>query len=95
MRRSFSFDPTKDEANRVKHGLSLVEAETFDFETAFKVADTRRDYGEVRVQVYGMLHDRLHVLVINPRPGGDRVISLRRANKREVRRYGGQVGSRS
>lgn len=95
MSRGFTFDPTKDEANRLKHGLSLVKAEAFDFVTAFKVVDTRRDYGEARVQVYGMLDGRLHVLVINPRPEGDRVISLRRANKREVRRYGGQVGSRS
>ncbi len=95
MRRSFIFDPPKDQANLIKHGLSLEKAHSFDFETAFKVVDTRRDYGEVRVQVYGMIEGRLHVLVISPRSGGDRVISLRRANKREVRRYGGQVGSQS
>lgn len=95
MRRSLTFDPSKDRANVVKHGLSLEQAYKFDFETAFRVVDTRRDYGEVRIQVYGMLEGRLHVLVIGPRPGGDRVISLRRANKREVRRYGGQVGSQS
>lgn len=95
MRRPFTFDPAKDDANRLKHGLSLAKAEAIDFDKAFVVADTRRDYGEVRVQVYGMIEGRLHVLVMSPRPGGDRVISLRRANKREVRRYGGKAGSRS
>ena len=89
------FDPAKDRLNRAKHGLSLARAEEFEFATAFRVADTRRDYGEPRVQVYGMLDGRLHVLVVNPRSGVDRVISLRRANKREVNRYGGQVGPQS
>lgn len=92
---TIDFDPAKDAVNREKHGLSLARAVDFDFGTAFRVADTRRDYGEPRFQLYGMLGDRLHVLVFSPRSGRDRIISLRRANKREVRHYGGEVGSQS
>lgn len=35
----------------------------------------------------GMIGDRLHVLVFTPRGDAMRVISLRRANDREMRTY--------
>lgn len=49
--------------------------------------DTRRDYGETRVRTFGYLDKRLHVLVFVEADNGIRVISFRRANKREVKRY--------
>ncbi|WP_238474184.1 BrnT family toxin, partial [Altericroceibacterium spongiae] len=57
------FDPAKDETNIAKHGLSLLAAERFDWETAFEREDDRFDYGEVRFVALGMIGDRLHVLV--------------------------------
>lgn len=42
------FDPKKDRVNRLKHGLSLAEAEDFDMTTALIEVDHREDYGEVR-----------------------------------------------
>lgn len=49
--------------------------------------DKRNDYGERRYCVLGSIEDRLHSVVFTPRQGKPRIISLRKANKREVKRY--------
>ncbi len=87
MPPAIEFDPDKDALNRVKHGLSLAEARAFDWATAALVGDARTDYGELRVVAYGMLYGRLHVVVFTDRPPARRIISLRRANRREIKRY--------
>lgn len=76
------------------HGLSFERAADFDFEHARMLIDDRRDYGETRYLAFGLLGDRLHALVFTETARGIRVISLRRANKREVRRYGTQAKSK-
>lgn len=53
--------------------------------------DDRHDYGEQRYRAFGLLDERLHVLVFTETKRGIRVINLRRANKREVKRYGTQA----
>ena len=62
--------------------------ERFEWETARVVEDTRRDYGETRLQVLALLDGRLYAAVVTPRGEDLRVISLRKANRREVERYG-------
>lgn len=81
------FDPAKDEANREKHGLSLALAELFDLEAALLAVDERHDYNEERFVALGPLGDRLHVMVFTVRDESIRVISLRKANRREVKKY--------
>lgn len=87
------FDPAKDATNIAKHGVSLQAAEEFDWDTAFEREDDRFDYGEVRFVALGLIGDRLHVLIFAE--GSDenavRTISLRPAEKHEVRFYYGQV----
>jgi hypothetical protein len=51
------------------------------------LGDTRRDYGETRYIALGHIGDRVHSLVFTPRGDALHVISLRKANRREVRRY--------
>ena len=51
------------------------------------VTDDRFEYGEPREIAFGLINDRLFVCVCADRDGERRVISLRKANKREVRRY--------
>jgi uncharacterized DUF497 family protein len=46
-----------------------------------------RKYGETRYVAIGLLRDRVHVLCFTEIPDGIRVISFRRANAREVKRY--------
>ena len=85
---SIDFDPAKDAINREKHGVSLSRAAEIDLTTAFVLADDRKGYGEPRWRAYAMLDDRLHMLAFTVRHGRVRVISLRRANARETKRYG-------
>lgn len=81
------FDPAKDESNIAKHGVSLALAVEMDMETAKVVVDDRRDYGEQRFCAYGMIEDRMFAMTFTFRPPAVRVISLRKANKREQRRF--------
>lgn len=81
------FDPAKDAINRAKHGISLSEAEKIDWDTVIAKADSRRNYGEPRQIGYGLLDRRLHCVVFVNHGPVFRVISLRKANRREVTRY--------
>lgn len=84
----FEYDSEKDAANRLKHGLSLEVARRIDWNDIKVVPDTRHDYHEPRYQIYGKVLNRLHVLIVTPRGGALRIISLRKANRREVIQYG-------
>lgn len=84
-----SFDPAKSERNAAERGLPFELAGQFDFETALTGQDRRRDYGEARYVAIGWIGERLHVLCFTEVDDGIRVISLRKANDREVKRYGG------
>jgi uncharacterized DUF497 family protein len=53
--------------------------------------DKRFEYGEVRQVAFGLIGDRLFVCVYADRKAERRVISLRKANKREVKRYGDSI----
>jgi uncharacterized DUF497 family protein len=86
-----SFDSTKNERNVAIRGISFERAVAFEWDSALIVEDTRKDYGERRFQALGLIDGRLHVLVFTPRAGKTHVISLRKANGREVRRYEAQT----
>lgn len=55
--------------------------------TALIEEDTRKVYAERRFSAQGLINDRLHVVVFTPRAGNLHVISLRKANSRELRHY--------
>jgi uncharacterized DUF497 family protein len=84
----YAFDPAKDAINRAKHGISLGLAEILFAGPHLTVTDDRLDYGEVRKVAFGLINDRLFVCVYADREAERRVISLRKANQREVKRYG-------
>lgn len=84
---TITFDPAKDAANRHKHGVSLAEAAQLEWETAVIWPDIRQDYGEPRMIAIGYIDQRLYVIVFVEREGDQRIISLRKANLREIRRY--------
>jgi uncharacterized DUF497 family protein len=85
------FDPAKNERNIRERGLPFERAVEFDFETAVYVLDNRMDYGETRIRALGYLDKRLHALVFVEIARGIRVISFRKANKREVAHYESQT----
>lgn len=80
-----SFDPAKNEANIAKHGLSLTVVAEVIANRPRTLKDERFDYGETRYVTFGYVGNRLDVAVWTMR--GD-LVSVRKANKREVTLYG-------
>lgn len=81
------FDPAKSERNRVERGFGFEAAAGFEFATALIWLDNRFDYAEARYSALGLVDGRVHALVFAETLTGIRVISFRKANAREVRRY--------
>ena len=81
------FDEAKSARNLRERGIGFERFAEMTLETALALEDMRADYGEQRITLLGMIDDRLHVAVITYRGDKVRVISLRRANAREERRY--------
>ncbi len=81
------YDAKKNDANAAKHGISLAEAALFEWDDALLWIDERNDYGEVRRCAIGYIGTRLYYLVYVRRDDLRRIISLRKANSREVTRY--------
>ena len=81
------FDPAKSATNVEKHGLPLERFADLDLEAGIVTPDARRDYGEDRYLVTAPIEGRLHVACFCIRNDAFRVISLRKANDREARRY--------
>ncbi len=90
MSYSIEFDPIKDAANRKKHGLSLSVFSDMELENALIRQDTRRDYGEQRFVAMAPVDGRLCVAVFTMTGDKFRVISLRKANDRERKKYNEQ-----
>jgi uncharacterized DUF497 family protein len=86
-----AFDPGKDASNFAKHGISLARAEEMDMSAALIREDDRFDYGETRYIAFGDIDYALHCLVFTFRGSKVRAISLRKANQKEIRRYGRQA----
>ncbi|EKZ3178507.1 BrnT family toxin [Pseudomonas aeruginosa] len=87
------YDPAKRETNLSKHGVDFESVHDFDFDSALYWVDDRFSYGEVRYVAIGYLAERLHVICFTETETGIRVISLRKANKREVKKYEGRERS--
>jgi len=82
------YDPIKSDKNDSERGLPFCMAADFEWDTAVYIIDDRRNYGETRrIRAFGFINERLHSLAFTPIEGGVRIISLRRANQREVRNY--------
>jgi len=82
-----TFDPAKNAKNILERGLPFERVADLAWDTAVSVEDTRKDYGERRIRVTGFLGERLHVAVITVRGDATHVMSFRKANKKEVKRY--------
>lgn len=81
------YDQAKHGRNIEERGLSFDDVAQFDFSTALVRRDARMNYGEERFIALGLIEARVHVVVFTGCAGGIRVISFRKANKREVRHY--------
>ncbi len=82
-----TFDPAKSERNASLRGLPFEWVRQFQFDSALITPDLRQAYPEDRLVALGFIGERLHVLCFIEVADDIRVISLRKANSREVRRY--------
>lgn len=83
----FVWDEAKRRSNWDKHGVDFVDAVRMLHGEPFMEADNRRNYGEVRCVAMGEEARRILVVVFTVRDGVFRIISARRANARERRKY--------
>jgi len=81
------FDPAKDAANQVQHGVSLALAGELDWEAARVWIDDRIEYDELRMIALAPKTEILYYVAFVQRGDVRRIISLRRANRREVKHY--------
>src|ERR1700726_4524381 len=90
----FEWDSAKEQANRRKHRISFEIARHVFEDADALVEQDRIEDGEVRWQTIGMIDGALLLLVAHTVAAGDdepdetiRIISARRASRRERRRY--------
>ena len=81
----YEWDEAKRQSNIAKHKVSFEEVRNFDWLGSKTSPSPRR--GEERYVTVGQIGSRLHVIVWLPRGDRMRIISLRKANTREVRDY--------
>jgi uncharacterized DUF497 family protein len=81
------FRPRQRRCQFSKHGVSLAAAAELNWDAALAWIDDRVDYGEIRIVALAPIGDRLFVVAFVDRRHARRIISLRKANRREVNHY--------
>ena len=85
MEFQYEWDEAKRKSNLAKHDVDFSVVETFDWLTAKSKQSDRR--GESRLAATGFIGNRLYRVIFTERGDLIRIISLRKANPREVREY--------
>lgn len=83
----FEFDPRKDADNLAKHGVSLALARQLDWDAALVWIDERFEYSELRMIALAPETNTLYYVAFVERGSWRRIISVRRATRREVKHY--------
>ena len=87
------FDPAKRDVTISARGLDMADAAEVWDGPHLTFEDDRKAYGEPRFITLGRMADRRLVFVAwTPRGHACRIISMRKANDRENRRYGPRLG---
>ena len=81
----YEWDEDKRARNIFRHEIDFDSVQKFDWATCLTIVDERFD--EHRYRCLGFIEGRLHALVYTIREISLRIISLRRANKREIKYY--------
>jgi uncharacterized protein len=81
------WDDKKRSNALAERGLDFADVAGVDWATAFTVEDARLDYAEARFVTMAPINNRLCVFAWCQRGEALRVISLRKANKRERNKY--------
>ncbi len=85
---TFEWDERKAGRNLAKHGVPFEYAARVFFDSnRLDAGDDRRDYGEDRRITLGLIDGRLYAVAYTRRASSIRLISARKANRRERRQY--------
>lgn len=82
-----TFDSVKREKTLVERGLDFVRSKEVFEGVTVTTDDDRLDYGERRRVTVGYLDGRIVVVVWTPRGQARRIISMRKANEREIAKF--------
>lgn len=83
----YTWDETKRQKTLSERGLDFADMAFFDWDTALTLEDIRQDYPETRYSSKGLIKNMLVNCVWCYRDGTVRIISMRKANKRERMYY--------
>ena len=83
----FEWDDSKRCSNIEKHGVDFLDVLTIFDRPHFEIEDNRTDYGEKRIIVFGQFQGTIYFIVYTMRGESCRLISARRANERERKKY--------
>lgn len=85
-------DPAKRDRTILERGLDFLDAATVFAGKTLTLEDDRFDYGETRFQTYGILNERVVMIVWTPRDDARHVISMRHCHDREARKVREHLG---
>ena len=81
------YDPAKRDLTILQRGLDMARCGEIFAGANLSFEDVRRQYGETRVITIGFIEDRMVFVVWTERDGVRRIISMRKANRREQATY--------
>ena len=82
----FEFDPVKSLSNKDKHGIDFVEAQELWNDPDHLIGPSLST-DEPRQIVIGRIVDQYWAAIVTPRGDRTRIISVRKARKKEISRY--------
>ncbi|MEJ2769090.1 BrnT family toxin [Mycetohabitans sp. B46] len=87
-----TFDQTKRDATLAERGIAFEDAAVIFEGRTLDMVDDRFDYGEEWIVTVGHLDGRMMIVVWTARGGARHVISMRKANEREKKRFEQRLG---
>ena len=85
------WDEEKRRANIQKHSLDFADVKYLDWDHATYIEDNRFPYPEPRYWAFALWKSRLFLVAFCRRGSKIRIISFRKANRKEIRRHGMQL----
>lgn len=87
-----TFDHVKRDKTLAERGLDFADAWQVFAGPTLELPDKRKNYGEQRTICYGVLNNRMVVVIYTQRGSHRRIISMRKANEREKSRIAPSLG---
>ena len=91
----FEWDSKKETENIHKHGIDFATASRLWDEPVLEREDERRDYGETRILAFGRVDGRLMAVLYTWRGVHRRIISARKANRRERKCFEAEISNQA